>query len=322
MATPLADLTVVICCYTEERWSDILASVRSVQLQTHPPRQIVVVVDHNDRLLALLKASLPGVEVLPNVKQRGLAGARNSGIAASSGAVVAFLDDDATAERNWTRALLRHYTDPCVLGVGGAVQPRWVHGRPAWFPNEFDWVVGCSYTGQPSGTAPVRNLIGANMSLRRKVFEAVGGFPYALGRVGKHPAGCEETELCIRASRAFPNCKLVYEPEALVAHRVPRARARWSYFRHRCVAEGVSKAIVTQLAGARLGLASERAYVRHILPQGISQGIRAGAAGDVFGLARAAMIVLGLCATVVGYMQGRASLLLQPTRLGGPGQHE
>lgn len=299
-----ADLSVVICCYTEERWGDILAAVRSVQLQDHPPGQLVVVVDHNDRLLERLVDALPGVDVVPNAEQRGLAGAKNSGIAASAGAVVAFLDDDATAEPEWTAALLPHYADPTVLGVGGAVRPRWVQSRPGWFPSEFDWVVGCSYTGQPLRPTPVRNLFGGNMSLRREVFETVGRFSYALGRIGKYPAGCEETELCIRAARAFPNGKLIYEPEALIDHRVPPERAGWSYFRRRCQAEGFSKATVTRLVGSGPGLASERAYIREVLPRGVSSGIRAGAAGDATGLARAAMIIFGLCATVVGYAQG------------------
>jgi GT2 family glycosyltransferase len=279
--------------------------VRSVQRQQRPPGQIVVVVDHNQELLHRLVDALPGVDVVANVEQPGLAGARNSGVARASGAVVAFLDDDATAESGWTLELLRHYADPAVLGVGGAVRPQWPQRRPRWLPPEFDWVVGCSYTGQPLTAAPVRNFIGANMSLRREVFGTVGGFSHALGRVGKHPAGCEETELCIRASQSFPGTELRHAPAAVVRHKVAPTRTRWSYFWRRCRGEGMSKSLVTQVAGAGPALASEREYVRAVLPHGVWAGLRAFVAGDPAGLARAGSIVLGLAVTLLGYLRGR-----------------
>ena len=62
-------------------------------------------------------------------------------------------------------------------------------------PREFNWVVGCTHRGMPSTTAPVRNLIGCNMSFRREVFSRIGGFRDQIGRVGARPSGCDETEL-------------------------------------------------------------------------------------------------------------------------------
>ena len=44
--------------------------------------------------------------------------------------------------------------------------------------------------------------MGCNMSFRREVFERIGGFAEEIGRIGKNPLGCEETELCIRARQA------------------------------------------------------------------------------------------------------------------------
>ncbi|HET7094259.1 MAG TPA: glycosyltransferase family 2 protein, partial [Thermomicrobiales bacterium] len=197
-AWPQTDVSVVICAYADDRWPDLLAAVASVQTQTPAAREIIVVVDHNDALLDRVRTQIPGVAAVANVEPRGLSGARNSGVAASGGAIVAFLDDDATAAPDWLHQLCAAYDDPWVLGVGGAVEPAWAGGRPAWFPDEFDWVVGCTYRGMPGQTAPVRNLIGANMSFRRCVLEAVGGFRSGIGRIGALPVGCEETELCIR----------------------------------------------------------------------------------------------------------------------------
>ena len=50
---------------------------------------------------------------------------------------------------------------------------------------ELDWIVGCTYTGQPTEQAEVRNLMGCNMSFRREVFERVGGFAEEIGRIGQ-----------------------------------------------------------------------------------------------------------------------------------------
>ena len=192
-----------------------------------------------------------------------------------------------------------------MLGAGGTVRPRWVEGKPDWFPPEFDWVVGCTHSGMPKETEPVRNLVGANMSFRRSALEEVGGFSNDLGRIGTLPVGCEETDLSIRIGQRWPQAEIVYDPAAGVDHVVPGARARTAYFLERCSAEGRSKALLTQLIGTDDGLESERSYVRRTLPLGFLNGFRDAARGDISGLARAAMIVVGLLATSAGYVRAR-----------------
>lgn len=300
------DMSVLICAYTEERWDDLAAAIASVQRQTVQPREIIVVVDHNERLLDRVRAAFAGVQAIANGEQRGLSGARNSGIAAAHGAIIVFLDDDAVAEQTWLAQLSLVYNDPRVMGAGGAIEPAWDTARPAWFPDEFDWVVGCTYRGMPLDTADVRNLIGANISFRRAVFEGAGSFRHGIGRIGKRPLGCEETELCIRARQRWPERVMRYEPRARVQHRVPAARARWSYFRSRCFAEGLSKAAVARLVGSGDGLASERSYTMRTLPIGVARNLGQLLRGDIAAAGRAAAIVAGLAITTAGYLAGRA----------------
>jgi glucosyl-dolichyl phosphate glucuronosyltransferase len=300
----VADVSVVICAYTEARWDDLVAAVESVQQQVVPPEAIIVVVDHNPGLLRRARAGLPGAHVVENVERRGLSGARNSGIATAHTQVVAFLDDDAVADPNWLAWLRPAYDDPNVLGAGGSVEPVWSTGRPEWFPREFDWVVGCTYRGMPETVADVRNLIGCNMSLRRAVFERVGGFRPEVGRIGSVPLGCEETELCIRARRHWPSGRFVYDPRARVRHRVPSQRAGYGYFQARCLAEGRSKAMVSRLVGAGDGLTSEWSYTLRVLPRGVLESLKGAASGsDAAGLPRAGAIVAGLALTAAGYAQ-------------------
>jgi glycosyltransferase involved in cell wall biosynthesis len=309
-------ISVVICAYTERRWDDLLAAIASVQQQSSPPFEVIVVVDHNDDLLERLRAHMAAVNgsavnIVANTQSRGLAGARNTGVALATGAVVAFIDDDAVADTDWLKYLGAAYEHDGVLGVGGAIEPVWQHGRPAWFPAEFDWVVGCTYRGMPEFAGPVRNLIGANMSFRRDVFDVVGGFNEGVGRVGAVPLGCEETEICIRAGSRWPGRSFRYEPQARVHHQVPADRGRWSYFRARCYGEGLSKAAVSRLAGATRGLESERAYVRRTLPRGVVRGLNDGMRADRSGLRRAGAIMLGLATTTAGYARGRIDRRVQ-----------
>jgi len=301
------DVSVVVCTYSERRWNELVAAVQSLRRQHVAPGEIVVAVDNNAPLAARARDALPDVVVVENRDRRGLSSTRNAGIAAAQGEIVAFLDDDAVAQPDWLANLVAWYEDPRVLGAGGAVEPLWEHGRPGWFPDEFDWVVGCSYRGLPRRAAAVRNLIGANMSFRRDLFESAGGFSAAVGRVGERPVGCEETEFCIRILQRSPGCVLVYDPRARVAHQVPAARGRVRYFVSRCFAEGLSKAAVARLRGRGVALATQRRYALRVLPSGVAAATRqALASRSVTSLERGGAIALGLATTTAGYLLGRA----------------
>ncbi|MBC9730329.1 glycosyltransferase family 2 protein, partial [Streptomyces sp. TRM68367] len=272
-------ISVVICVYTEDRWEDILAAVASVRAQSRPALETLLVVDHNQALLDRLGKEYKeagDVRVLANAGPRGLSAGRNTGIAASRGEIIAFLDDDAVAERDWLRHFAEGYADPRVMAVGGRTVPIWASGRrPAWFPEEFDWVVGCTYRGLPPGRVRVRNVLGGNASFRRSAFAAAGGFATGIGRDGdRRPLGCEETELCIRLARARPDAILLIDDRAVIHHRVPRAREHFAYFRTRAYAEGLSKALVARSVGAGKGLESERRYTTRVLPAGVARGLR------------------------------------------------
>jgi GT2 family glycosyltransferase len=310
---PVPTATVVICAYTEQRWDDIAAAVDSVQAQDVMAAEILVVVDHNPALLERARATFADpVRVLPNARRQGLSGARNTAVAAATGDVVVFLDDDATARPGWLRALLTPYANPEVVAVGGVAHPRFPGARPALLPaegaggdatGELDWIVGCTYTGQPSVPTEVRNLMGCNMSLRRAVFAVVGGFAEDLGRIGRNPLGCEETELCIRIRQAYRRvgrrARIVFEPAAQVDHRVSADRVQWAYLRRRSWSEGLSKAAVARLVGSDDALATERAYVATVLPAAVLRELRARR------LSSAAAVVVALGWTTAGYLRGR-----------------
>ena len=304
-----AMVSVIICAYTEQRWDELDKAVQQVGEQSPAPDEIILVIDHNPELLERAAQAFQGVQVIPNLETRGLSGARNSGVKAARGDILVFMDEDAWPEPGWLERLLDSYQDPQVLGAGGAIVPDWEGGRPAWFPEEFDWVVGCTYQGMPTHTRPVRNLIGANMSFRRAVFQETGGFKSGIGRVGRFPAGGEETEFSIRVRQQVPNGVFLYIPAARVRHRVPLSRSNRSYFISRCYAEGLSKALVTKMVGTRDGLGTERTYTLRTLPLGVLRGLWQAMRGDLSGLQRSLAIVSGLLLTMAGYLMGKLKLV-------------
>jgi glucosyl-dolichyl phosphate glucuronosyltransferase len=294
------DFAVVICTYSLERWDRLLEAVRSVQQQTLPPREVIVVIDHNEPLLARAGRELEGVLVVENSEARGLRGARNSGLYAATASCVAFIDDDAEASEEWLALLAAPYEDPDVAGVGGLTQPVWSGGRPEWFPPEFDWIVGGAYRGMPLVRHDVRNLWGGNMSFRRELVVEIGGF-----RIGY---SCDDTELCIRLRQRWPTKRFIFVPEATVLHHVGGSRLTVKRFLSRCYFEGGSKAVISKLVGREDGLASERRYVREVVPAGVKHALIDFAwRFDAAGMARAVLIGAGLASAGAGYLMAQVS---------------
>jgi glucosyl-dolichyl phosphate glucuronosyltransferase len=301
------NISVIICAYTEDRWDQICFAIESVRTQSLRSSEIILVIDHNPALFQRAVAAFSDVTVLENQEAQGLSGARNTGAAGALGDVIAFLDDDATAHENWLKFLADSYENPQIVGVGGLTLPRWQTARPAWLPEEFYWVIGCNYLGMAPSGAPVRNLIGANMSFRREAFNGVeGGFATGIGRTSAgRPLGCEETEFCIRLGQQTPGTKFVIDHRAMIWHFVPDSRCTVSYFLSRCFAEGISKSQVAASVGSGDGLSAERAYTTRTLPLGVLRGIKDLFRGDVAGGGRATAIIAGLGMTSFGYLRGK-----------------
>jgi glycosyltransferase involved in cell wall biosynthesis len=300
--TSVPSFSVVITAFTFDRLSSIEETIESLHHQTVPPSEIILVIDRSQELLAECKRLWPDVKVIPNRQDPGSCGGRNTALAESSGDVIAFLDDDAVPGHDWIERLGSAFADPRVLSVGGGVRPRWLTKRPSWFPEEFAWIVGCAHSGMPKKREAVRNVIIANMSVRREAMVEVGGLRQQFSRIGKNAAGAEETDLCIRLTARWPEGLILFDPEAAVEHCVPAERTTFAYFRGRCFAEGRSKAALASMVGADSGLAAERTYVRRTLPLGVLGNLRQAISGSPAGIARAAMILLGLAITVAGYL--------------------
>lgn len=297
-------VTVVIPAHTEARWLSLVACVESVRQQVAPPASIIVAVDHNESLFSRASQSLENVHVVPSRYARGASGTRNAGVESAATELVAFVDSDVTARPDWLLHLVAPFDRPSIMGVGGAVFPKWLVGKPAWFPDEFGWVVGATGGTLSLHGGAVRNVWSESMAVRRDMFAAVGGFRVGFGKVGDRPRP-EDTDLCVRMSRAFPQAEWFFTSNAIVDHDVGPERSRFTFFLRRCYAEGRGKVDFDRLNEGE-GLEAEYDYIRSMISHALSRYLAAAVLHfQPASLARATAVLCGVAAAAVGATVGR-----------------
>jgi len=271
----LKEVSVVVSTYSKDRLEYVVDCVESLKRQSYKPIEIFLVLDPVPELVEFYRSKVLGDVRIVVSEKFGLSNARNSGVKRVSGEIIAFIDDDAVADVKWLENIVKNYEDPKVVGVGGFIKPSWESGAPAWFPEELNWIVGCSYKGLPESKTCVRNPIGCNMSFRKDVFEKVGYFRSDLGRFGKRLLAGEEPEFSIRILKKNPLSKIMYDPSAVVFHRVNRGRASFRYLFKRSFYEGVSKALITSSSMvSNNSLSTESGYLKYLLRVAVPSRLR------------------------------------------------
>jgi GT2 family glycosyltransferase len=312
--------SVVVCCYDPSRWPALERSLASLEHQTRTPAEVIVVIDGSHELSRLVRSSGRPVRIVDLERRGGLSRARNAGVAAATGDLVAFLDDDATAEPDWLELLAGATSEEDVLGAGGFSEPAWLGERPAWFATELLWIVGCSYRGLPEARTAVRNVFGGCACYRRALLVELDGFRADLGRLGENGSGGEETEFCVRALAAHSGRRFLFLPQARIHHEVPPSRTRVGYVLRRAFAEGRAKASMARVSGGGAVLSTERAYLTGVLVPSVGRDLaRALRRLDPTALLAAA-VQLGVAASAVaGYVaeRGRSRARVDRSSRGG-----
>lgn len=292
------DISVVVPCYTEKRLPGIAAALASLQHQQFPPHAVIVAVDNNETLARQLQDMFGWVTVVVNKRQRGASATRNRGVEAVTTKYTAFLDDDEVADRDWLQELTRPLVEIEVVGTGGKYNVTWPSGKPSWFPREFEWVVGGSYEGLPTLTAPVRNVWSGSMAVRTDIFRSVGGFRADFGKRGD-VSQPEDTDLCIRM--AASGGRWMYVPTATIDHSIPRSRVSMGFFVRRCFAEGRGKGLMANNLGSASVVGVERNYAWTVLRVAVVRLYSLNAADTSQGFT----IMLGLACSACGYLLER-----------------
>jgi GT2 family glycosyltransferase len=237
-------LSAVIC--THDRPDDLNECLAA--LARNCPDIEVVVVDSASatscrELVISHQRQLPGLRYV-RVESPGLSRARNAGIDAATGEVVAFLDDDASVNPGWAEELLAVFAaHPRAGCVGGACLPRFTADPPSWLSPRLLQLSSITRWG-PAVRRPRSSAewpFGANMSFRRDALAAAGRFDESLGRNGSRSlASGEDSDMVARVMRS--GWQIWLAPDASVLHTVhpDRLSSRW-YWR-RLWAGGASRA--------------------------------------------------------------------------------
>jgi glucosyl-dolichyl phosphate glucuronosyltransferase len=163
--------------------------------------------------------------------QQGISHARNSGVREARGEILAFIDDDETADPDWLQNLTANLHSGEWAGAGGPVMPSWTGPRPNWLKVDSPFTLGplAAWTADPKRELLTAAPVGANMAYRKEVFGWFGGFRTDLGRIGKILLHGEDTEFGRRLIAAGQ--KLRYEPLAITHHPAEESRVHKAYFR-------------------------------------------------------------------------------------------
>ena len=247
------ELSVVICSLN--RRDLVLDSVRSVQTDAGPRQIEILAIDNGSKdgsreALQDLARSDSRIHVLWE-SRLGLSHARNAGISAARGGLVAFIDDDAIVVPGWTNAVIGAFASgPGIAALGGKSTLAWPNGiRPSWLPVRYEpYYSGVDYGDRRMLLDPPRIPYGVNMAFRRSWLVQLGGFDTRLGRRGRSLISSEEQELFLRL-RAEGG-EIWYEPGAEVLHRVPPERTTRRWVARRAFAQGLTHGLAPHLRAA------------------------------------------------------------------------
>lgn len=298
-------VTVVITAYDPSRYEDINQGIDSILSGSYENRDVIVIVDGRESLATRLKSfwkDQSHVLIICNDENLGAARSRNKAVEQADGDIVAFFDDDAVADEQWLAELVRCYVEHGAVAAGGQMTPIWLVGRPSFLPEEFYWLIGVTYAGFPDEITEVRNTFASNLSFRKSVFERLGGFNPDIGPKGGSLLQSAETDLCTRLTEETGE-RVLYNPAAMVGHRIYEYRTNPLFLLRRAFWQGVSKRGMQVYSDS--SLSSESEFLQQILVTAVPTRVKQLLSGDR--LTAALQLIFLILATVSvgsGYLYG------------------
>ena len=178
-------------------------------------------------------------------KQQGRSPALNAGVAAGTGDLIGFIDDDEEIDASWYETILSAFTENDVDFIGGPYVPRFESDAPEWLPKEYTAVVGIVDGGDkvvPFDESYPGILMGGNAVFKRETLERVGPYSTALGRTATRLLSCEDHDMYHRLRAA--GARGLYLPHLIIYHFIPRERLTKRYHRSWCFWQSVSSAVL------------------------------------------------------------------------------
>lgn len=286
-------VTIIICAY--RRYKDLIEAIESLHRQTYSNFEVVVVVDGNKELYDhVINSGVEIDKIILNEVNLGLSESRNRGIKMAEGDIIAFFDDDAIADSEWLRELVKMYEEHDAIASGGKLLPLWLKKKPTFLPEEYFWLIGVTHKGSPKEVCEVRNTFGSNISFRSDVIKKMGGFKSEMGLRGAGQIQGEEAEFCERMREKFGK-GVIYNPDAIVYHKIFSERLRMQFLLRRAFWQGYSKQIMKRMGYA---IEEERSYLKQLLFESVPSKLKRGK------IAELCFIFVCTAIVVFGYLYG------------------
>ena len=196
-------VSVVICAYNAERTME--ACLESLRNLHYPDYEVIVVDDGSTDRTGAIADSFEGIHVI-HQENKGLSAARNVGIAASPGEIVAFTDSDCVVDPDWLHYLVATFLQTGLPAVGGPNLP----------PPEDSLVAACvaaSPGGPPTCCSTTRRPSTSRAATWRsgaKSLDEIGGFDPIYRAAG------DDVDVCWRLqNRGY---RIGFSPAAMVWH--------------------------------------------------------------------------------------------------------
>lgn len=268
---------------TRNRAQLLRVTLEHLRQQAYAPGDEVIVVDNastDETATVVARAATDFPVPLRYFLEQALgkSAAVNRGVNNARGDVLALTDDDVQVAPDWIASIRRVFSTGAVDLAGGRVDPWWESSPPWWLrwqrPESRAMLspLALLHYGEPQPLGE-RTAVGANLVVRRDVYEDLGGFNPDLGRQQGTLLCGEDHDFCMRAAASY-RCE--YRPEIRVRHWVPADRLRIRYFARWFYWSGITNARLDALsrqAGSRNGC---RELIAHMAKRFVTEAARAG----------------------------------------------
>ncbi len=197
-------VSVVVASYNGA--ATLKACLQSLEHLNYPNYEVVLVDDGSTDESESIAALFPAVRYFKHAVNRGLSVARNTGIAAATGEIVAFTDSDCRADEDWLHYLVGDLLNSRFAGIGG-------HN---FLPPDDSPTAACVMVS-PGGPAHVmltdrlaEHIPGCNMAFYKWALESIGGFDPLYWKAG------DDVDVCWRLQQR--GYRLGFSPAGFVWH--------------------------------------------------------------------------------------------------------
>jgi glucosyl-dolichyl phosphate glucuronosyltransferase len=224
------DISIIICTYNRsENLKDCFDCLAHQEISNNFSWEVLLVDNNsNDNTKQLTHDYAKQCDFILRYAfepKQGLSHARNHGINSSSGAILIFIDDDIRTSRNWLQSIYNTFNTQQCDAVGGRIHIESPAKLPKWLkPDLYGFLGHQDFGNEPHLMDGYKKFpFGGNMAILRSAFDKVGLFDTELGRKG---AGLKKEELFKGEETDFfhrladAGCKLFYQPNALVMHKI------------------------------------------------------------------------------------------------------